>query len=130
MTDAATAPDRLPRSAVLLIVEDDHALGDLLQRTLSEAGYQTARAVDGQQALAWLAHTCPQLLLLDVALPDMHGETVAALARDRYGEALPIVVLSGFLRSDPRLPPVKAAAVLPKPFDLADLLQTLPRVLR
>jgi len=114
----------------LLLVEDDPAIGDLLEQALSGEGYATVRAVDGQQALAWLARSCPQLLVLDLALPDMHGEAVAVAARERYGATLPIVVVSGFVRGDPRLPPVQAAAVLPKPFELEDLLHTIARLVR
>jgi DNA-binding response OmpR family regulator len=111
----------------VLLVESDHALGDRIQRSLAAVGLRTERAVSGQQALALLARTQPALLLLALDLPDMFGEAVARAARERYGDALPIVVLSAVRRQDPRLPPVKAAAVLPQPLVLDDLLRLVAR---
>jgi two-component system, OmpR family, response regulator AdeR len=119
--------DPAAAAAVVLIVEDDHDVGDRLQRTLAEVGLRTERAVTGQQALAALDRAMPALLLLDLSLPDMYGEAVGIASRQRYGDAVPIVVVSAFLRHDPCLPPLRAAAVVLKPFNLADLLGTVAR---
>ncbi len=57
----------------------------------------------------------------------MYGEAVAGAARERYGDTLPIAVLSAVQRQDPRLPQVKAAAVLLHPVELADILRLVAR---
>ena len=112
----------------ILIIESDHAVGDTLQRALTEAGYATARVVDGRQALHWLSRTRPVFVLLDPSLPDLSAEAVAAAVRGRYGDDLPIAVLAAGRRGDPRLPPIRAITVLPTPLVLADLLRTISRV--
>ncbi|MEK7442514.1 MAG: response regulator [Chloroflexota bacterium] len=58
---------------VILVVEDELATLDLLRRSLSKAGYEIATAPDGKTALTILANSRPDLLLLDLMLPDIPG---------------------------------------------------------
>lgn len=126
---ATTAPAPSTSRPLVLVVEDDHAAADLLQTALAEIGLPSERAVTGAQALHLLARVRPALVLLDLSLPDMHGETVGQAVRDRYGDEIPIIVISAFPRRDPRLAPLRALALLSKPFDLDDLLHLVVRCL-
>lgn len=117
--DEAAARDR-PAQAPVLVVEDDPDTQELLQTVLAEAGIAVALAATGEAATVWLAQQRPALLLLDELLPDARGQDVAQAARQRYGPALPILVVSA-LR--PTWTAAMASVVaLPKPFDLSDLL--------
>lgn len=57
----------------ILVVEDELATLDLLRRSLSKAGYEVATAPDGKTALNLFASSRPDLLLLDLMLPDISG---------------------------------------------------------
>jgi len=58
---------------VILVVEDETATLDLLGRSLSKAGYEITGAPDGKTALNLLANSRPDMLLLDLMLPDISG---------------------------------------------------------
>ena len=58
----------------ILIVDDDPAIGNLLQETLTGAVYCTMRAYSGTEALLAAANTKPDLVLLDLMLPGLTGE--------------------------------------------------------
>lgn len=58
---------------VILVVEDELATLDLLRRSLSKAGYEVSTAPDGKTTLNRLANSRPDLLLLDLMLPDIPG---------------------------------------------------------
>ena len=62
-----------PTVSRILIVDDDAGLARLIERTLQRAGFATATANSGQEALAWLTGNTADLLLLDLKLPDIKG---------------------------------------------------------
>ena len=78
----------------ILIVEDDHDIGALLQRALSAEGYKVALAQDGESALR-LASETPALnaIILDIMLPDRSGLEVCRALRNA-GQQAPIIMLS------------------------------------
>lgn len=86
MTQAEADP------ATILVVEDDPSLNAALVATLKAAGFRPVPAHTGAEGLRWLAHYRPDLVLLDLGLPDRDGLTVIAEIRARG--ATPIVVLS------------------------------------
>lgn len=114
----------------VLLVEDDADIRALLQAALAAEGFQVRTAVSVSEALALLTHAPPDLLVLDLGLPDGDG---AALVRSvRRGSALPIVVASA--RHDP---PGKIALLdagaddyLVKPFSVGELLARIRVALR
>jgi two-component system KDP operon response regulator KdpE len=78
--------------ATILVVEDDPSLNTALVATLKAAGYRPVSARTAADGLRWFAHYAPDLVLLDLGLPDRDGLTVI---RDiRATAATPIVVLS------------------------------------
>ncbi len=62
--------------ALILIVEDDHSNATFLQDAIEHWGYQVYRASGGLEALTWLTNHSPDLILMDVSLPDLDGLAV------------------------------------------------------
>ena len=85
-------PERIPR---LLVVDDDANIRELLTQELTEAGYHVRVATNGRDALAEVRRERPDLVVLDVMMPEMNGFDVAAvLKNDPLTMDIPIVILS------------------------------------
>jgi signal transduction histidine kinase/DNA-binding response OmpR family regulator len=82
-------------SGQILIVEDDAAIRELLQRTLEGAGWTVVAAATGQSALAQIAARMPDLCLVDLTLPDLDGvQVIDAIRATAAGRNTPIVVIT------------------------------------
>jgi len=82
-------------SANILIVDDDDSIRSLLHQELGDAGYQITEARNGKEALASVRAQRPDLIILDVMMPEMNGFDVAAvLKNDPQTMDIPIIVLS------------------------------------
>jgi len=86
--------ERGPRSPIL-VVEDDADECARLSRILEDAGYRSRGAASGEEALEFFREETPALVLLDICLPGISGYQVCRELRDRFGEGLPIVFVSG-----------------------------------
>ncbi|MEP7267168.1 MAG: two-component regulator propeller domain-containing protein [Saprospiraceae bacterium] len=83
------------QAANILIVDDDDSIRSLLQQELSEAGYTIDEARNGKEALLKVRSSRPDLILLDIMMPEMNGFDVAAvLKNDPQTMDIPIIVLS------------------------------------
>ena len=107
----------------LLVVDDDfgfrHAIADALQ----DRGWHVRGAATGADALGVLRSWRPDVILLDLILPVMDGWSFRAEAdRQRTLEGIPIVVTSGSASAQREAEKLQAAAALPKPFDLDELV--------
>jgi two-component system KDP operon response regulator KdpE len=114
----------------ILVVEDEPAIRRLLRTVLGAEGYDVREAATGAEALAALAVAAPDIVLLDLGLPDIDGQVL--IGRIRSASAVPIVVLSA--REDER---GKVAALdggaddyVTKPFGAAELIARLRAALR
>ena len=86
-------PGTAREGALILIVEDDAPTRQVLARELASAGYKVAEAGDGRTAIERFGARRPDLVLLDLGLPDIDGlEVIRAIRRDAR---TPIVILSG-----------------------------------
>jgi DNA-binding NarL/FixJ family response regulator len=109
----------------VLVVDDDAVICDLVASTLSEQGYATRRASDGREALYLVQREIPDVVLLDVRLPDISGYQLCRRFRDDLGDAIGIVLISGERReSFDRVAGLLLGAddYLVKPFILDELL--------
>src|SRR3954470_6006375 len=79
----------------ILIVEDDPDIAELVARYLDKAGFTTARASTGRDALSAIAARPPDALLLDLMLPQVDGlEVCRAIRANEATAALPIIMLT------------------------------------
>ena len=118
------------RSARVLVVEDDEAIAQVLQRSLRLEGYEVKLAVDGVAALEEAHAFLPDLVILDLGLPRMDGIEVAKRLRET--DDVPILVLTARDAVDARVEGLDAGAddYLVKPFERQELLARLRALLR
>jgi len=84
------------RDGPVLLVEDDAGARDMIRHTIEKMGLPVAEAVDGRQALAWLAdNNAPAVILLDLMMPEMDGfEVLDALAAHPGWREIPVIVIT------------------------------------
>jgi DNA-binding NarL/FixJ family response regulator len=120
------------REAVLVVDDDRHFRG-LARELLERVGFAVVEAADADQALAAAELAAPQLVLLDVRLPGVNGYELLRELRDRLGDRLPIIFLSGE-RTDPydRVVGLLLGAddYVLKPFEPNELIARVRRSLR
>lgn len=116
----------------VLIVDDDPAAVELIQYMLQGEGYTTALAVTGAAGIAMAKEQRPDLILLDVMLPEMDGlEACRRLRADPTTSAVPIIMLSARAQSSDLQSGQEAGAdlYLTKPIDLTDLARKISSLL-
>ena len=111
----------------VLIVDDDLDMIEVIELVLHDAGYTTRSALNGQQALDAVAAEMPALIVLDMLMPVMNGWQFAQEFRSRYGRAVPIVVATAAEHVERRRNGLDVTDVLPKPFEVSDLLRLVAR---
>ncbi|HEY5628123.1 MAG TPA: response regulator transcription factor [Candidatus Limnocylindrales bacterium] len=114
----------------LLLVDDDVRLVALLEDRLRRDGFEATVATRGSQAISAIDRRWPDLVILDLMLPDMRGEQVAAQIKKRAD--LPIIVLSAVTEVASRTASIRdfAEDYLVKPFHYSELRVRVERVLR
>ena len=108
------------------MVEDDHVIRELLVVNLKMEGHEAVIAVDGNEALAAVATQHPDVILLDMMLPNVDGwEVTARLKADGRTQAIPIVALSArAMQADiERGHELGVDYYITKPFDPIDLMK-------
>ena len=115
----------------LLLAEDDQHVRTSLARVLLYEGYQVEMAADGRAALALALDCRPDLILLDVLMPEMDGLTVCRRLRDT-GDRTPVLMLTARHEVGDRVAGLDAGAddYLVKPFALDELLARVRALLR
>jgi CheY-like chemotaxis protein len=86
----------------VLVVDDNIDAADTLATLLTTLGCEVATAFDGLQALQRADAFIPQIVLLDLGLPKMNGYDVCRALRQRYGNALGIVAMTGWGQDEDR----------------------------
>jgi len=108
----------------ILVVEDEAGLRGIIARNLTARGYTVREAATVGEALAALNAELPDLLLLDINLPDRTGWDILRELAAR-GQQVPTVILSAVRVSPARLAEFRPLAYLPKPFPVEALLRLL-----
>ena len=121
--------------ATVLVVEDDASLNAALAATLKAAGFRPVTARTAAEGLRWFGHYAPDLVLLDLGLPDRDGLAVIAEIRARgqqEGGHTPIVVLSARNAEAMKVEALDLGAddYVSKPFGVDELLARLRAGLR
>jgi two-component system response regulator AtoC len=113
----------------VLVVDDDADIRSLLDDLLKEEGYAVRTAGSGAAALAEIAKKLPDLVMMDVKLPDQDGLTVLKQLKREHSE-LEVIVMTAFGGSSTAIKAMEQGAYdyVTKPFEVEDLLATLRRV--
>ena len=111
----------------VLVIDDDLPLRGMLAAALRQHGFQVLLAGDGAEGQRALTIHHPDVVLLDLAMPDVNGwDFLQRLQETGHLGKVPIVVVSAHLRVEPQaLLQMGVAAILPKPFNLSDLLSVI-----
>lgn len=120
----------MENSEKVLIVEDDNGISDFINLELKHEGFETAIAETGTQALELFESFKPDLVLLDVMLPELSGLEV--LQRIRKESKVPVIMVTARGATYDRIKGLDAGAddYIPKPFEIEELLARMRAVLR
>ncbi len=118
-----------PRKSVLL-VEDDLCVATMLRDRLEARGYSVGHAINAAAAELMLGEICPDLIILDLMLPDTNG--LVLCADFKAGRDVPIIICSATKRSDDPIIGFKLGAddFIAKPFSVDELLARMEAALR
>ena len=111
------------RRQTILVVEDDEDLRRLFRTALTIAGFDVVEAGDGIDALRWIDHSIPDLVILDLLLPSISGMAVKQeIAAQAVTRDIPIVVITGSSIAPEEL---EVACFLRKPVSPDQLIATV-----
>jgi GAF domain-containing protein/CheY-like chemotaxis protein len=117
------------KHATILIVDDDDSIRSLLEQELGEAGYIIEQATNGKEALECIRKNRPDLIILDVMMPEINGFDVAAILKnDPQTMDIPIIILS-IIQDKARGFRIGVDRYLTKPIDTAQLFQEVGNLL-
>ena len=131
LNSAARPAGQVPPEARLLVVDDEPNIRELLATSLRFAGFEVHAAADGAAALRLAREVEPDLVVLDVMLPDMDGFTVTRRLREK-GQHVPVLFLTA---RDDTADKVQGLTVggddyVTKPFSLEEVVARIRAVLR
>ena len=117
-------------SNLILIVEDEPSIAEVVGLYMKRAGYQTLTAADGKSAMALLERHMPDLVILDLMLPEVDGLTIARWLRERSD--VPIIMVTSRREEADRIAGLELGAddYVVKPFSPQELVSRVRAVLR
>ena len=123
----------MSQNSNILIIDDEPAVSKALGGLLADQGYSLAFASSGMEALAKAKETAPDLILMDVMMPDVDGfEVCRRMRTDPLLAEVPVIMLTGLDDRDSRLRGLESGAddFLTKPFERAELLARVRTIAR
>lgn len=116
-------------NAQILIVDDDESIRSLLRQELTEAGYLTSEVSNGKEAIESIRENRPDLIILDIMMPEINGFDVAAILKnDPQTMDIPIIILS-IVQDKARGFRIGVDRYLTKPIDTAQLFEDIGALL-
>jgi len=121
---------------IILVVEDEEEMLELVEKKLTGEGYQVITSANGKDALEKAQKFIPNLILMDIVLPDTDGaEVVKALQSSTTTQYIPVIFLSGIVGAgESEAPEIKVGdqiyQAIGKPFTSEKLLSGVKSVLR
>jgi CheY-like chemotaxis protein len=113
----------------ILVVDDEHVVADISKRKLEDHGYEVYVAGDGNEAFMRLKSKIPDLILLDVQMPQMNGYTfIIEKAKIPEYDKIPVVVLTAYNEIEPLFLRHGVKAYLLKPLKLQDLVDKVVEI--
>jgi DNA-binding response OmpR family regulator len=122
----------MSKPAKILAVDDEPELTELMRFHLVRSGYEVATAANGWEALAFVRQQQPDIILLDLMLPDLDGFGVCEiLRRDPLTATIPVIIISAWASSDSRNLGLELGALdyITKPFSPNDLVQCVNQLM-
>lgn len=118
------------KTITILVVEDDENIAEIMGKLLKDDGYHPFIVQSGEDALDIITTATPDLVLLDINLPDINGLEI--LKKVRQSSFLPMIVVSGFGKERDRVIALETGAddYLSKPFSTEELLARVKALLR
>ena len=123
----------MAKPARILVVDDDPVILRLIEVNLDLEGFDVVTASRGEDAIVKAAETSPDLILLDLMMPEMSGwELAERLQKQESSAGIPIVFLSARTQDDDRRrgEELGVAGYVTKPFDPADLVATIRKLMQ
>ncbi len=117
----------------ILIVDDEPSSLDLTEALITAEGYRVIRAENGQQALQMLREERPDVVLMDVVMPELNGlETCRRIKTNPLSYATPVIIVTALNTPEEKIKAIKAGAddFITKPFDRVELSARLKSLLR
>lgn len=112
--------------ATILIVDDELPIAEIIAEVLADEGFETITAAGGEHALQILSASVVHLVLLDLYMPGLSGLDVLARLRAEPAHAeLPVIVMTAGTVDSETLVRQGATQVLPKPFEVNALVETV-----
>lgn len=114
----------------VLVIEDEKSICDFIAKTLNASDYKAVTAGSGKEGLAILTSALPDLVLLDLGLPDMDG--IDIIKQTRKWSSLPIIVISARVQEREKVAALDAGAddYITKPFGTDELLARIRTTIR
>lgn len=112
---------------LILIVDDEPRIGKILSRRLALSGYRVLSITSGSEALESVRSQDPDIILLDIVMPDMDGFQV--LQKLRSFSNLPVIAFSASTENGPKAIKLGANDFIAKPFDVEELEARLTGIL-
>ena len=117
----------------ILLVDDEEMNRDFLQRRLQKRGYEVITAVDGRDACSRVAEVRPDLILMDMMMPNMDGlEATRSLRAVPETRDIPVIALTAQAMTGDREKVIEAGCddYATKPIDLPELLEKIQKLLQ
>ena len=120
----------MPNKIKIMIIEDEDAISNFIATTLKANAYAPLLAKTAGQALSMIPSHCPDLILLDLGLPDMDG--IEILKKIREWSAVPVIVVSARGEESDKVEALDLGAddYISKPFGTSELLARIRTALR
>jgi two-component system response regulator VicR len=133
MTDHPSADKEKEKEKTIICIEDEPAMIELVKLILTSRGYKVMAAMGGQEGLEMIQKAKPDVVLLDLMMPDMNGwDVYQQMKADEYMKTIPVIVVTAKAQNIDKVLGLHIAKVqdyITKPFSPAQLLRSVKRVL-
>lgn len=132
--EKAIPAEKIPlKKKRVLVIEDEYSASKFLSMRLKNLGFTVSTAFDGMTGLKEATETVPDLIILDLMLPQLPGEEVCKALRESFDEKLvkiPIIMLTGKDSMVDRIlgKVIGADAYLTKPYEFSDLFEVIKKI--
>ena len=114
----------------ILVVDDDSILSKMIDISLTRRGHNVKVSYSGVEAVKYLFEEKPDLMVLDIRLPDCDGWFLVKLFKKlEWAEKIPLIIISVLEPDRGKVAEAKPDAYIQKPFDIGQLMQTIERSL-